>query len=354
MPVSASAPIRECSTCFFTTRFPGVTIAPDGRCNHCHDNGFARHVKEHVRSDLDGLRVIAEEVRASAPGPYHCLVGASGGLDSSYVVYVVKRLLGLNPLVVRYDSGLGSPQAAANLEALCRSLDLELRVIRSRPGWDRRYVHHFLRAVGESDVAWGVCRFCSYAIASALYSQAVRERVPALFTSYNAYEGKLWLSRAFKIDLLKRSLRRQIPFGVPRMAWHLAQAEHALLRLKLELYAPPISNLLRRSPKSPPIRHITVSRYVPWDVETMVRTLESETGWRAPHASLPMRFDCILEDGHINRTFLHATGLTVHGIIANNLIHDGTRTKAELEPVVRHYDEVIEERQRELDERLRS
>lgn len=353
MSDATSPAVRECSTCFFTTRFPGITIGVDGRCNRCHDDGFARHVKEHVRSNLDGLKAIAEEVRAAAPGRYHCIVGASGGLDSSYVIYVVTRLLGLNPLVVRYDSGLGSDAASANLDALCRSLGIELRVIRSRRGWDRRYVRHFLRAVGDSEVAWGVCRFCGYAIASALYSQAIREKVPALFTSYNAYEGKLWLSRAFKLDFLKRSLLRQIPFGLPRLAWHAALAEHALLRLKLELYAPPVSNLLRRSPQSPPIRHVTVSRFVPWHVETMVQTLERETGWRAPHAALPMRFDCILEDGHINRTFRNASGLTVHGIIANNLIHDGTRTKTELEDVVRHYDDVIEERQRQLRERLR-
>ena len=171
-------------------------------------------------------------------------------------------------------------------------------------------------------------------------------------TSCNVYEGRLWLSRATKIGVLKRQLLRQMPWGLPRMLYHLPLAEYFLMRLRMELYVPPVANLLRRSPKSPPIRHLTVSHYVPWNIPVMVRTLEEETGWRPPHPELPMRFDCVLEDGHMNRTFHRATGLTVQGVIANNLIQDRLRTKAELSAVVRHYEESIDRCMSEVEERL--
>ena len=101
----------------------------------------------------------------------------------------------------------------------------------------------------------------------------------------------------------------------------------------------------------PAIGRVTVSRYVPWDVPVMVKALE-ETGWRAPHPALPMRFDCLIEDGLINGTWQKAAGLTVQGVIACNLVHAGVRTRAELEAAVAGYDAGIPAATREVEERL--
>ena len=140
---------KECRTCFFTTRFPGITLEEDGRCNRCHSEVISQEARNHYSRNLDDLRAIAGEIRAEAKGPYHCVVGTSGGLDSSYVLYIARKLLGLNPLAVRYDSGLGSAAAARNFENLCRSLQVDHVVIRSRGAYDRRYVRHFLSALGR-------------------------------------------------------------------------------------------------------------------------------------------------------------------------------------------------------------
>ena len=114
---------------------------------------------------------------------------------------------------------------------------------------------------------------------------------------------------------------------------------------------PPLANQFRRAPRVPAIGRVTVSRYVPWDVPVMVKALE-ETGWRAPHPALPMRFDCLIEDSLINATWRKASGLTVQGVIACNLVHAGVRTRAELEPAVAHYTEAVAGITREVEERL--
>lgn len=349
---SSPSQVRECATCFFTTRFPGVVIEEDGRCNFCKRDQLRGHLESHRVYDLDRLKEIAAELREKAPGKYHCIIGASGGLDSSYVLYVVRTVLDLNPLVVRYDSGLGHAHAVENLRRVCRSLGADLRVVRSRGGYERRYVRRFREAMRASGLYWGVCRFCSYTISAVLYRAAIEERIPALFTSYNGYEGQLHMRRAFKMAWMKRAALRGGPMRWLRILGYLSAAETDLLRLKLEFYVPPVSNLVARTPKSPPMRHVTLSRFIPWDVDAMAAELERATGWTAPHPACPMRFDCVLEDSLVNQTYRTASGMTVQGIICNNLIHCGLRGKDELREVIEHYEAAIPEMLEELERRL--
>ena len=334
--MDAPAP-RACSTCFFTDRFPGVTIEADGRCSVCHGNRFAADMTAHLTSGLDELRRMADEWRAHRRGRYDCVVGGSGGLDSSYVLYVAKRLLGLNPLVVRYDHGFFHEAAADNLRRLCGALGVDLEEVRSRGRHDRHFVRHMALAFRPTGLYWAVCAFCGSTIQAVIFRTALREQAPVVLGSTNLFEERLHMKRAAKVALLKRALRRLPPWRWPAFAWHLAMGAWHLLRLRIEFHVPPLSNLFARRPLRPDIRWVTVSRHVPWDVPAMLAALEP-LGWRAPHAALPMRFDCMIEDGLVNQTWLRAGGLTVQGVIACNLVHGGVRSRAELAETVAHYE----------------
>jgi hypothetical protein len=136
---------------------------------------------------------------------------------------------------------------------------------------------------------------------------------------------------------------------MPKTLFNLALARYYLTRLKLEFYIPPVSNLWRHLPVGAPVPEINITEYVNWDIDHMIKTLEEETGWQqSEHPNLKMRFDCKIEDSFINHSYKQATGLTVHGIIANNLIQDGLRKKDELNAAVEHYDGVIGERTDEV------
>ena len=345
------APPGRCSACFFTTDFPGVTLEADGRCSVCHQSRIGEELAAHLTSGLEDLQRQAARWRAQRRGPYDCVIGGSGGLDSSYVIWIAKRLLGLNPLVVKYDHGFNREAADRNVRALCASLGVDLEIVRSKGRQDALYVRHMTLAFRPTGLYWAVCVFCGPAIEAVLYRTALREQVPVILGSHNVFEDKLHLKRGPKLAGLKRALRQTRPPQWPGMLWHLAFAAWHLLRLRLELYVPPLSNLLARAPKVPSIQRVTVSRYVPWDVPVMVKALE-ETGWRAPHPALPMRFDCMIEDGLINGTWRKAAGLTVQGVIACNLVHAGVRTRAELEAAVAGYDAGIAAATREVEERL--
>lgn len=346
-----SAPPGRCSACFFTTDFPGVTLEADGRCSVCHQSRIREELAAHLTSGLEDLQAQAARWRAQRRGRYDCVIGGSGGLDSSYVIWIAKRLLGLNPLVVKYDHGFNHEAADRNVRTLCANLGVDLEIVRSRGRQDAKYVRHMTLAFRPTGLYWAVCIFCGPAIEAVLYRTALREQVGVILGSHNIFEDKLHLKRGPKVAGLKRALKRTSPAQWPGMAWHLALAAWHLLRLRLELYVPPPSNLLARAPRVPSIQRVTVSRYVPWDVPVMVKALE-EQGWRAPRPELPMRFDCIIEDSLINGTWRKAAGLTVQGVIACNLVHAGVRTRAELEPAVAHYDAAVAGTTPEVERRL--
>jgi N-acetyl sugar amidotransferase len=109
------------------TTDPDIEFDADGVCNHCHEH--QRAIATRVHSGEDGrrrLEALAEDLRRQHRGkPYDCIIGVSGGVDSSYTAWLVKDL-GLRPLAVHLDNGWNSEIAVSNIASLIEKLDIEL------------------------------------------------------------------------------------------------------------------------------------------------------------------------------------------------------------------------------------
>ncbi|MCO6431172.1 MAG: N-acetyl sugar amidotransferase [Deltaproteobacteria bacterium] len=105
----------------------GITFDAEGACNHCRH--FEANAKERTVTGLEGerkLSELAEVIKRSARGRAHdCIVGVSGGVDSTYVAYLAKKL-GLRVLAVHFDNGWNSELAVSNIEKTLRKLDIDL------------------------------------------------------------------------------------------------------------------------------------------------------------------------------------------------------------------------------------
>jgi len=110
------------------TTDPAIRFDHLGVCNHCHD--YDRNAAEQLHEGEEGiakLHAIAERIRAEGEGkPYDCVIGVSGGVDSSYVAWKVKEL-GLRPIAVHLDNGWDSELAVKNIENIVERLDIDLR-----------------------------------------------------------------------------------------------------------------------------------------------------------------------------------------------------------------------------------
>ena len=119
---------RICVNCVMDTSDSAITFDNEGVCDHC--TGFRKdilpnwHTDERGRAELDQ---IADKIKKSGKGrEFDCILGVSGGIDSSYLTYVAKEILGLRPLVFHVDAGWNSQIAVNNIEKLVDGLGLDL------------------------------------------------------------------------------------------------------------------------------------------------------------------------------------------------------------------------------------
>ena len=108
---------QMCSRCVMDTTDSDIVFDADGVCNHCHQ--YSVRQKQLIQSPEDKQaaldQLIAEIKESSKDKPYDCIVGISGGVDSSYVAYMAKQW-GLRGLLVHLDNGWNSELAVKNVE----------------------------------------------------------------------------------------------------------------------------------------------------------------------------------------------------------------------------------------------
>lgn len=106
---------RRCTTCIMDTTDPWITFDQRGRCNHCQQ---VDHYLERWSpgGDEPALQALIERVKRDGQGrEYDVVIGLSGGVDSSYLVYQAKQW-GLRTLVIHVDTGWNSELAVKNIQ----------------------------------------------------------------------------------------------------------------------------------------------------------------------------------------------------------------------------------------------
>jgi len=115
-----------CSKCVCDTTIPGISFNDMGICQYCELHEELVKAYPSGKSGHAMLKKILRRIKINGKGKkYDCVVGVSGGTDSSYLLYVTKKL-GLRPLAVHYDNGWNSPIAVENIKALTENLNVDL------------------------------------------------------------------------------------------------------------------------------------------------------------------------------------------------------------------------------------
>ncbi|CNI49852.1 Predicted ATPase of the PP-loop superfamily implicated in cell cycle control [Yersinia intermedia] len=114
-----------CNTCIMDTSDPHITFSESGECEYCQN--FKNFIQPNWNCDNHALEKMAAKIKSDSIGKdYDCIIGLSGGLDSSYAAYIAKEKMGLRPLLFHVDAGWNTDQAVGNIEKLIEGLGLEL------------------------------------------------------------------------------------------------------------------------------------------------------------------------------------------------------------------------------------
>lgn len=119
---------RICTKTVMDTSDPSISFDEMGVSDHVFD--FENHVKPNWNTDAKGkveLEIIVEKIKKEGQGKeFDCILGLSGGVDSSYMLHMAVKEFGLRPLVFHVDGGWNSELAVHNINVLIDKLGLDL------------------------------------------------------------------------------------------------------------------------------------------------------------------------------------------------------------------------------------
>ena len=124
--INLKKPEKVCQRCVMDSSVKDIVFYPDGRCSLCRN--YDDNLSKEIHADQQGkerFKKLIEVVKKTKKGKYDCLIGISGGVDSSFVAHLVK-MYGLNPLAVHLDNGWNTELAVDNVEKLVKELNIDL------------------------------------------------------------------------------------------------------------------------------------------------------------------------------------------------------------------------------------
>lgn len=164
------------------TSDPNIVFDENGVSDYYHN--FQQVILPNWKTGKEGMQElmkVAEKIKKDGRNwDFDCIIGLSGGLDSSYVAYIAKEIMGLRPLLFHVDAGWNTDQAVSNIEKLVDGLGLDLytEVINWEEMKDLQLA--FLKSqIPDQDLPQ------DYAFFSALYKFAKKNKIKYVLTGSN-------------------------------------------------------------------------------------------------------------------------------------------------------------------------
>lgn len=310
----------RCVRCLMPNTYPDITFNEDGICNHCLN---------HQESVPLGEEQFLEKIHSKRGTHYDCVLGISGGKDSSYVAYLARKKFGLRVLAVSYDFPFMVDLARQNAKTVCANLGIELIVIRSRNNLELNLMRDHLTSLAATGTTWGQCLFCHYGIEAVLYETAKSREIPFILSGVTRSET--WWNPGSRMSILAKRLKNltlpeKVLFGIYQSKAYLSLVDQ---RRQFPIPGNNSLNVYQKAhtPANGP-ETIPVFDYVKWDQGLIEKTLQEETGWRKPSKALTWRYDCILEP-LLDFTFKREFGISSAGLYICGLIRSGNISREE-------------------------
>jgi N-acetyl sugar amidotransferase len=173
---------RVCTKTVMDTTDPYIYFDENGISDYYHN--YINKILPSWNTEKKGmeeLNKIVKKIKSkSKEKAFDCIIGMSGGLDSSYALYVAKEVLGLRPLVYHVDAGWNTDQAVGNIEKIIEGLGLDLYT--DVINWEevKDLQRSFLKAqIPDQDLVQ------DYAFFSSLYRFAKKNKIKYILTGSN-------------------------------------------------------------------------------------------------------------------------------------------------------------------------
>jgi asparagine synthetase B (glutamine-hydrolysing) len=279
--VDASMPtkdLRRCSRCILPETYPFISFDEQGVCNYC------RKYKKQEFLGRDALESVLQKYR-SKNGEPDCIVGFSGGRDSSYGLHVLKRELGMHPIAYTYDWAMVTDTARRNQAKVIGKLGVEHIIRAADIHTKRRYIRKNIFAWLKKPELGMVPLFMAGDKMFYYYGRQLRKETGIRFTIFAA--GQQLEQMEFKVgfcgidqDLVNNTKLYHFDFMVKlRLAmWYSKQyllnpsyLNESLIDSIFAFYASFINK----------DDYLYLYYYIPWEEKLIEETLKEDYGWES-------------------------------------------------------------------------
>lgn len=172
--------MRICTRCISTEDTPGISFNEDGLCNYCQ---MHEEMEQEYPTGAEGKKILADIVvaikKTGRGRKYDCVLGVSGGCDSSYLLYKLKEM-GLRILAVHFDNTWNSDIATTNIYKVLKKLDIDLYThVVDNKEYDDIYRSFLKASVKEIDAPTDI------ALITTLYQAASKNKVKYIIDGHS-------------------------------------------------------------------------------------------------------------------------------------------------------------------------
>jgi hypothetical protein len=329
---------QRCTNCILPVEYPGVTFNTSGLCSMCEN------YQPQTYLGIDQLKKDIDKILTRYPKrKYDCVVGVSGGRDSTYILHLLKKVLKLNVLAFFVDNGYVPIHTRENVEYITRKLDVKL-VINRHKKLERCFPLQF-NAWMENPLPQTIstfCMGCKSSIIKSFYKYSIQYQTPLLVLGWTPFEGARYKMNLMKLDHSSNSIWSYIggyikeAISNPSLVLH-ARCAWMQLNEFMTFYGPykTLLNMLYKKIELKPFH-----TYIRWIEKDVVKVIKDEYAWQNfLGTTSTWRGDCYIGPirQKLYKSFLGYNDKTPH---LSDLIRDGQVTRSEALERVQKEDDV--------------
>ena len=280
--------MKKCNKCVLPENYSGLIIDKNGTCNLCDQNNEIDYLGEKQL-----IKDVSEITKQNKSQKYNCIVGFSGGRDSTYLLWYTVNVLKLKPIAVFVDSGLIPNQTYINVKNISKILGVKL-VIKKH--------NYLLNSVEYSLKSWvkypnpstlvNLCNGCRYGIYKFINEEAEKRNINLILAGGTPFEKGF-----FKKNLISSNKDNHLLF-IKDYAKLVIQNPSLILKyynLKMQFleYFTMKSGYISSSNKDEIIVISPFTKYIHWDEEIIDASIGKILNWKKnPELNSNYRGDC--------------------------------------------------------------
>ena len=326
---------ERCGKCILPLNYKIVDFDNDGICSLCRESSSNAGEKMAPKeSKLEELQKIVDE-KKNSDLPYNCIVPLSGGMDSAYVAYIMKKKFGMKVMGLNIDNGFRSIHAISNLDRITKNLEIDLVTLRMEPNLMGELFGFFFKEFGYF---CNVCNAVGY----------------ILIGSFTAREARRLGSPPLVVGGWSKKYEHQPGVSLLSMeafARYLSDNKLLFRKLQENILVDPMvfkffiqmgdARLASRSS-----HFIQLPDYMDWDYREIEKIIERELGVKKPGEAKRHHYDCLLHP--LNEYLKYKKwGLSQETLRNSVLIREGRMTREEAlkkeEEIQKTEPEILEE-----------